>query len=207
MDFQNPMFAPEEVERTSGDCGGNRGHEDNPGRKFMTNLPAVFSNEYRRQVLGTESLQTITRDTFVEYQQSRYQPQNTTSSIVGDVGLQDGGCPNQLLKMAVPSFLLRTMKHFIIEEPAEAVLHRESIRRTCCWGFPPRLLGTKSEYALDLLSIIMRRRSSRLQFPAACRMSLGIVSSIVAITGAWFMPLFMVEAVTEPELVEQEREP
>ena len=193
--LQNPMFAPEEVERERAVIVEEiKRHEDNPWSKIYDEFTsAVFSaNEYRRQVLGTaESLQTITRDTFVEYQQSRYQPQNTTFSIVGDVGLQEvEDALNQLLKNGSPQLSSPNHETFpIIEEPAEAVLHRDVNQAYLLLGIPtPRLLGTKvntpstcypSSWATDAPP----------DCTAACRMSRESFLHQAAITGAWFMPV------------------
>lgn len=206
----NPLFNPEELEKER--CvivEEIKRHDDNPWSKIYDEFTqAAFSpSSYRRQVLGTEeSLNTITRDTFVDYQKSRYRPDNTTLVIVGDVSEHEVLDElNHLLQNESASVPVQSRESFdILDQPAEVVLQRDVNQSYLLLGYPtPRLLDTKHEYALDLLSLILGEgNSSRLH--RRLHDELGIVSSINC--NYWSMVhngLFMVEAVTEPSLVEE----
>lgn len=208
--LMNPLFAEEEVERERQVIIEEiKRHEDNPWSKIYDEFTqAAFSrSHYRRQVLGTEeSLHTITRDTFVEYQRNRYNPENTTLCVVGDVSLPE--ITDELSRLLEgrqrPAMQPNFSSFELITGPTEVVMSRDVNQSYLLIGYPtPRLLGTPQEYSMDLLSLIVGEgRSSRLY--RRLQDDLGIVSSINC--SYWSMVhagLFMIEAVTEPELLEE----
>ncbi len=186
-------------------------HEDNPWSKIYDEFTrAAFSRcRYQRDVLGThESLETIQRDTFVDYHQKRYHPENITLCLIGDLSYQEAEDElNHLLDQTpFPSapFEEEALDWPLIEEPASVTMKRDVNQSYLILGYAlPDLFETPHEYALDLLSMVFGEgKSSRLH--RRLNDELGIVSSISC--SYWNLAnagLFLIEAVTEPEKVQQ----
>ncbi len=216
----NPLFPVDEIERERSVINEEiKRHEDNPWAKIYDEFTqAAFSKcPYKRQVLGTEeSLQTIDLDAFKRYHHERYQLDNITFCIAGDVTYEEALEPleNYIEKnrkssssVTQPSLSIEgddPDRWQIINQPAEVELHRDVKQSYYLLGFPtPHLTGKPHEYALDLLStIIGEGRSSRLY--RRLNDELGIVSSISC--AFWNLAksgLFIIEAVTEPSKISQ----
>lgn len=208
--LQNPLFSEEEIERERMVIHEEiKRHEDNPWSSLYDRFTsAVFADcPYSRQVLGTqESLATIQRDTFLDYLHTQYRPENVSLCVVGDIELdllEDK--LNSLVKPSgQPSIPPNGEAWRVIEQGEEVVWHRDVNQSYVLLGFPTdQVIGTKAEYALDLLSIILGEgRSSRLH--RRLNDELGIVSSVSS--SFWTLAhagLFMLEAVTPPEKVQE----
>ena len=206
----NPLFDPKEIEREREVITEEiKRHEDNPWSKIYDEfIAASFAeNNYKRKVLGTvESLHTIDHGVFRDYQQRRYHPENITLCAVGDLDgdeLQDV-LAQQLEGLSFPTFEEIHQDWAMIDAPNEAIMHRDVNQSYLLIGFPlPRVIGTDDEYALDLLStMIGEGRSSRLHRRLIDE--LGLVSSISC--SSWSLKhagLFLMEAVTEEDKLEQ----
>jgi zinc protease len=217
----HPLFPEDEIERERSVIVEEiKRHEDNPWSKIYDEFArTAFSRcPYSRQVLGSvESLQTITRDSFLRYHHDRYRPDNIAFCIAGDVSYEEtveslnhylsnathpadsNGAKTENCSNADESSLWQ-----IIDAPAEVTLQRDVNQSYLLLGYPtPKITGAPHEYALDLLSTILGEgRSSRLY--RRLNDELGIVSSISA--SYWNLAnagLFIIEAVTEPSKLEQ----
>jgi zinc protease len=208
--IQNPIFDRDELERERTVIYEEiKRHEDNPWSKVYDQFTsAAFAKcPYSRQVLGTEeSLATITRDTFMAYLQDRYAPENISLSVVGDISLREiEEKVNSIMKPGtVPFTPLDEKPYPVLEAGSDIVLRRDVNQSYVLLGFPtPEVIATPSEYALDILSMILGEgRSSRLH--KRLNDDLGIVSSVSS--SFWTLRkagLFIVEAVTEPSKVKQ----
>lgn len=206
----NPQFDPEEIERErSVILEEIKRHEDNPWSKIYDEfIRAAFANSrYSRKVLGEEeTLHAINRDTFVQYRQERYCPENATLCVVGDIRLEEiTEALNELLpQQPEETFTEPDDEWRLIDAPQEVVLHRDVNQAYLLIGFPtPRTLGQRDEYALDLLgTLVGEGRSSRLY--RRLQDELGLVSSIGSTYWSLkYAGLFLIEAVTEPDKVEQ----
>ncbi len=206
----HPLLDPEEIERERKVIFEEiKRAEDNPFSKIYDEyLKTVFVDcPYNRKVLGTEeSLNTIDRQAFVDYHQSRYCPDNITISVVGDIDLHS--IEDELIRLlgqAPPSPLAPIEQEWnVIDSPKEVAIQRDVNQSYLLIGFPtPKVLGSGDEYALDLLSIIFGEgRSSRLY--RRLNDELGIVSSISCV--AWTPSkagLFLTEAVTQASKINQ----
>lgn len=202
--LRHPLFDPKEIEsERSVIVEEIKRHEDNPLSKIYDEFTqAAFARcPYSRRVLGTEeSLQTITRQTFLDYLHDRYRLGNVTLCVVGDVSRDEiTDAVNTLAGDPDPASAAPAPQAWeMIHEPGEVTLQRDVNQAYLLVGYPtPSIAGTPDEYALDLLSIILGEgRSSRLH--RRLHDELGLVSSISST--AWTLAragLFLVEAVTE----------
>lgn len=203
--IRNPLFDPEEIERERSVIVEEiKRHEDNPWSKIYDDFTttAFAKCAYRNSVLGTkESLETITQDTFFDYLRSRYCPENISLCVVGDIRLDE---LEERIDETIGVSSQSTFKEIdqtweTIDAPAGTVIKRDVNQSYLLIGYPtPSVFGTRDEYALDLLSMILGEgRSSRLH--KRLQDELGIVSSIGCT--AWTLKnaaMFLIEAVTEP---------
>ncbi|MFB3787898.1 MAG: M16 family metallopeptidase [bacterium] len=204
--LRRPLFDPNEIEsERSVIVEEIKRHEDNPLSKIYDEFTqAAFARcPYSRRVLGTEeSLQTITRETFLDYLHARYRLDNVTLCVVGDVSRDEitdavhalAGEPDSASASPV------AQAWEMIQEPREVTIQRDVNQAYLLAGYPtPSIIGTPDEYALDLLSIILGEgRSSRLH--RRLHDELGLVSSISS--SCWTLAragLFLVEAVTDTD--------
>ncbi len=209
----NPLFPEEEIERERKVIVEEiKRHEDNPWSSvYESFVESAFAKcPYSRRILGTvDSLETINRDTFLAYKQGRYQPANTTVSVVGDVSLEDVKefLDSLDIPLQAPAPEQPADEFEMIDSPQEKIIERDVNQSYLLIGYPtPRLINTRHEYGMDLLSTVLGDgRSSRLH--RRLHDELGLVSSIQA--SYWTMVhagLFIIEAVTEPEHIHQVEE-
>jgi zinc protease len=208
--LQNPLFAESEIEKERAVINEEiKRHEDNPWSNIYDKFTsASFARcAYARQVLGTtESLATITRQTFLDYLHARYNFHNVTLSVVGDIALDPLEEKLARLLPATPvPFVDTTPQDWpLVEKGNEVVLKQDVNQSYVLLGFPTgKVVGETDEYSLDLLSMILGEgRSCRLH--RRLNDELGIVSSVNC--GFWTLKhagLFIIEAVTEPNKVKQ----
>lgn len=208
--LRNPVFDPAEIERERAVIVEEiKRHEDNPWSKIYEEFTHAAFNRcpYRRSVLGTEnSLQTIQRDTFLQYLNERYRPENISLCVVGDIAYEEleDACNELLggpLNDPIPSL---SLTWDLIVEPQDVVVERDVNQSYLLIGYPtPGIYTTLDEYTFDLLSIILGEGcSSRLH--RRLHDQLGLVSSVSCTS--WTMKyagLFLIEAVTEDDKLER----
>lgn len=206
----NPLFDPKEIDREREVITEEiKRHEDNPWSKIYDDFIACSfaENNYQRKVLGTvESLHTIDHDVFRNYQLQRYHPENITLCAVGDVDGDEliDALSQQLDNVSFPKFEDIQLDWPMIGAPNQSSVERDVNQSYLLLGYPmPRILGTDDEYALDLLSTMVGEgRSSRLHRRLIDE--LGLVSSISCSSwGLKYAGLFIIEAVTEEDKLEQ----
>lgn len=208
--LRNPTFDPEEIERERAVIVEEiKRHEDNPLSKIYDEFTRASFDRcpYRRSVLGTEeSLNTIQRETFFQYLNDRYNLDHISLCVVGDISLSEiqSACDEILGDRAPAPSASNGATWDLIDQPQEVVIERDVNQSYLLIGYPtPGIFGTVDEYALDLLSILAGEgRSSRLH--RRLHDDLGIVSSISS--ASWtlkYAGLFMVEAVTEEDKIDQ----
>lgn len=91
--IRNSVFDPEEIEKERQVILEEmRLKEDNPQKKlgWLAYRAAFAGTPYTNDVLGTpESLAKISRETFLQYHQKRYLPNNMVVTVVGDVNTDE----------------------------------------------------------------------------------------------------------------------
>jgi zinc protease len=203
------VFDPEEIERERMVIKEEINRmEDSPMGKLQTEfLPEIFKGTpYARPVLGTkESLDNITRETFLNYRKAFYVPNNMSLLIIGDIDTKEviarvkdvtgGWKQDHVVKSRHASFTFTPQT-----EIREKVVEKDVKQGYLALGFPNYgRLNLKESYPLEVSAVILGGgKSSRLY--QRLREKEGIVTTIEA--WLWDMRqagVLGVEAIFPPE--------